>query len=178
MITMRKIACILALLIVVSAALGGVNYRLNHPPLSDADQQFRALIAGADSVAASQGSCQQPECSANAVIAYKPLDAAQTRHLIELLRFVDTAPDNFGKETATGAGLILTFGRDGQELTYFNLGQTLVSSELSSDTKPLYFSTGADGNRVQVPSFQLHPRFEKPLRAYLDEVWPERIKPR
>ena len=58
----RKSLVLCFALLCVGAALWGVNYRLNHPPLSKADREFRALVAGADKTLAYQLSCQTADC--------------------------------------------------------------------------------------------------------------------
>ena len=168
----------LALPIVLGAGIWGANYRLDHPPLSQNDKKFRGSVTGADSVVASQWACQGA-CSANTLLKFKPLDAAQTRQLIEQFRFRDPAPDavltNWGNG---GTTLDLSFRRAGKELARYTLTQNPAQSELTDASKSLHFSTGAGWKPFYfgLPC-QLHPRFEKSLRRTLDEVWPNHVPP-
>lgn len=157
-----------ALIIVLVAALLGVNWRLNHPPLSDADKEFRALVVDADSVHVSQFSCQkQMACAASGTINYPTLNAVQTRELIELLRFTrddkNLPAPNWSVPSVT---LDLSFRRENHILGGYVLNQTPRQSGLIYASSSRVFS-----------SYQLHPRFEKSLREFLDEVAPARIRP-
>ena len=163
---------------VVGAALWNVNARLDHPPLSKADRAFAASVAGADSVVASQWSCQGA-CSANALVKYPPLGAAQTRRLIANLRFLDAAPDAvITSAGVAGVTLDLSFRRAGREVARYTLCQTRAHSEVRDISPPMRFSTG----KTWKPFYfgfpcPLHPRFENPLRRALDEFWPHRVGP-
>ena len=82
----------LALLLVVGAALWGVNYRLDYPPLTNADKEFRAFVAGADSVEITSMTCTRNACSPSAPSSQPQiLNAQQTRELIQTVHFIDSA---------------------------------------------------------------------------------------
>ena len=155
----------LALLLVIGAALWGVNYRLDHPPLSQADKEFRALVAGADSVEVGQTSCSPQQACFNVNWrSYGTLNADYTREIISLIRLKD-APQN---EVLEGRPvyLRLTFAHEDKPLLSCELGQSSTFSQL--------FLESGEGF---VYSYSLHPRFEKPLRRALDAYLPQRIRP-
>ena len=139
------------LLIILSAALWGVNYRLNHLPLTAADKQFRSRVAGADSVVIR---ARKPVGFVARGAPRQVLNAEQTQNLIESLRFTRA-------ETQRGvmalSPLELTFVRAGQNLARFELYRAEGKSELETLEKP-----------YQV--YRLHPRFEKPLSRALGET--------
>ena len=164
----KPILLAIALLLVVGAALWGVNYRLDHPPLTQADEEFRALVAGADGVWSSQWACQG-NCDENWLIKYKPLDAMQTRELIENLRVVDGREyDSLaGDLSSTGHSTVeleLKFTRQGKPLASFLLLQTPGSSGIG-----------------KLPAFKgitkINPRFNKRLNRVLDAYLPQRVRP-
>ena len=154
----RKLVLAVVLLLSVGALVWGVNYRLNHPALTPADRQFRARVAGADSAVIRQ---KKPVGFVKRAAPLAVLDAAQTRALIETLRFVNA---NSQLDIVSLSPLELTFLRAGQPLARFELYQSDHSSELESLEKP-----------YQV--FQLHPRFDKPLRRLLRAALPAPTKP-
>ena len=145
----RPLALALALMFVVSAALLGANYWLNHPPLSSADGEFRARIKGASGTVIRQ---KKPVGFVARRAPLHVLDAAQTRELIENLRFVSSATQ---LNVSALSPLELTFERDGQPLARFELYQAENASELETLEKPY---------RV----YRLHPRFHKSLRRMLN----------
>ncbi len=115
----KPITLALALMLIVSAALWGINYRLDHPPLSDADIEFRELVAGADKVEFIEW---RPTFSSGDSVAYiRYLNVAQTRELMERLRLLPISPARIGAyQEVVG----LTFYRGNQELGRFRIGQT------------------------------------------------------
>ena len=146
------------LLIFVGAALWGANWRLDHPPFSAADKRFRALVAGAGKVEIGRMSWPPTIGIGN---PNRTLDAAQTRALIERLRFVEVFP-SVGTPLSKGIVLwSLKFRRAPGKAVYFTLAQTPQHSVLTQIN-----SAGA------IAGYKLHPRFEKPLRAYLEKVGP------
>ena len=162
---MKRKILFLSSLLIVGAVLWGVNYRLDHPPLTQADKEFRALVAGADSVEASQFSCQNQPCSANVMLKYKPLSAAQTRELIEQLRF--TTVTSVAGTPMGGINLNLKFRPRGGKPINFVFSQTEKTSSLT------HFVSGdvIDG------SYQINPRFNKRLNRALDAYLPQRLRP-
>ncbi len=178
---MKRKPLILAitLSLVVGAALWGVNYRLDHPPLTDADKEFRALVAGADEVQASQESCQRSTgCLKNSWIVYDPLNAAQTRNLTEQIRFSGDAETPMGTQwKKTYVRLNLSFKQRGKEMAYLALLQDENSGLLATPTKPFQFSTGGAWQNFVAPTHQIHPRFHKRLNRALDAYLPQRIRP-
>ena len=139
-----------ALLFVVSAALWGANYRLDHPPVSPADIEFRARVGGANGTVIRQ---KKPVGFVARRAPLRVLDAAQTRALIETLRLSSPATQ---LSVAALSPLELTFERDGQPLARFELYQASEASELETLEKPY---------RV----YRLHPRFHKSLRQMLNQ---------
>lgn len=168
----------IALLLVLGAALLGVNWRLNNPPLSDADRKFRALVAGADSVQMSQESCQlKPACLKNNWVTYDPIDAAQTRELVRTIRIVGSETVPIGAQWKSYARLNLSFKRRGKEVAYLAILQDKKSSLLATPSKPFQLSTGGVWQNFVSPTYRIHPRSERPLRQFLDQIAPQRIQP-
>lgn len=147
-----------ALIFVIGATLLGVNWRLNHPPLSAADREFRHAVAGADRVIIRQ---KKPVGFVARGAPMQTLDARQTQALLETLRFIGASSQ---LNAVSLAPLELTFARQGQSPARFELYQTPTSSELENLEKPYQ-------------TYKVHPRFEKPLREFLNEVAPTRIQP-
>ena len=140
-----------ALMCILGAALWGVNYRLQHPPLTAADREFRALVSGADGVTIRQ---KKPVGFVARGAPFRVLDAAQTRRLIDNLRFTG-ADENLN--VASLSPLELTFARAGQPRARLELYQSQNAGALETLQKPY---------RV----FHLHPRFAKSLRRMLNEL--------
>ena len=158
----------IALLLVVGAALWGVNYRLDHPPLTKADKEFRALVAGADSTEILYEKCCLGDSRSDGTIQFKNLDANQTTKFTENLRFFDdSSPAIF-----IGVGMHIRFFRQGKELSLFELNQI---STLDN------FSHLVEDKQQFAPSvhqiFYLNPRFHKRLNRALDAYLPQRIRP-
>ena len=162
----QPILLALALCLLTGAAIWGVNYRLDHPPLSRADKEFRALVAGADSVRASQYSCQTGNCYGNILYQHKPLNAAQTRALIERLRFTDDRRTLFNAQPPGTVALVLTFQRQGADIISYTLWEAPDSCTLNHFIPTIIDST-----------YRLHPRFVKPLRRTLDAYLPQGVRP-
>ena len=173
----KPILLAFALLLVVGAALWGVNYRLDHPPLTKADKEFRALVAGADSVSISQ---------LNSIGVLSPsdrnkkLNATQTRQLIEKIRFLDKLasagtfasamlPIPKGWPTPKGGIYILRFSRKGESLARCLLFQSEKESGISCPA--------LQDSKVPGSIHQLNPRFNKRLNRVLDAYLPQRIRP-
>ncbi len=154
----RQVLVALVSIAVIGAALWGVNWRLDHPPLSDADRDFRARVAGADGVIVRH---KKPVGFVARGAPLQILDAAQTRDLIESLRFART---DSRLNVISLSPLELTFERHNKPLTRFELWQTPTATELQHLEPPYQI-------------YQLHPRFEKPLRRVLSEVLPQHIRP-
>ena len=151
----------IALLLIVGAALWGVNYRLDHPPLTGADKEFRALVAGADSVEASQYSCQRRACATNYAIRFDPLNVTQTRHIIEELRFVSKIPTTT-MDSSQATMLKLEFRKGDKAVVRCTLWQSPNLNEMST---------------MQHASYRLNPRANKRLNRVLDAYLPQRIRP-
>ena len=151
-----------ALLIVVSAVLIGVNWRLNNPSLSDADKQFRFLVADADRVEVKTSVCQNSNCASFSRDEYRTLNAEQTRKLIELIHLTDRTPAQFSR----------TQGDMSVSTLAFRLKQKKLLPELGLIRMARWseFQFGPKG-------YAIHPRFEKPLRQFLDQIAPKRIRP-
>ena len=157
----RSILFALALMFVVSAIVWSVNYRLSHPALTPTDVEFRALVAGADSVKIKQRDLSNPASSQRIYFNYVALNAAQTRQLVESMRFVNT---DSGFNIGRNDPLALDFYKQDKRVARFELYQSARQSELENIEAP---------NHV----YQLHPRSEKPLRRALDEWVPQRVRP-
>ena len=164
----KPIILAFALLLVVGAALWGVNYRLNHPPLTQADKEFRALVAGADGVEILYEKCCLGESRSDGTIQFQNLNAHQTRDFIESLRFLDDSP----RINIIGFGMHIRFFRQSSELALIQLNQNLKSSN---------FSHLVEDKQQSAPSvrqiFYLNPRFNKRLNRALDAYLPQRIRP-
>lgn len=150
-----------ALIFVISAALWGVNYRLNNPPLSDEDKQFRALVGTADRVGIYQWSCIMGGCANNSLVQIQMLNPTQTGELLDNLRFVDLVPYMTATETVF------------LELHFWRRGKTLGALTIYQDKSSTWVKPRAPSSRF----YKLHPVYEKRLRRYLNEIAPKRIQP-
>ena len=155
----------LALLLVVGAALWGVNYRLDHPPLTKADKEFRALVAGADSVRVFNVS--PPKYEGKDVT----LSANQTQELIQKLRFSETYqplnPESF-YSSENGTDYLLFF-RGNERLTGFDFWQVTKPGEMTEDHP--------EQPEGKISSYKLTPRSTMRLNRALDAYLPQRIRP-
>ena len=161
----------IALLLIVGAALWGVKYRINHPPLSSADEKFRAMVAGADSVQLYQYGCPPRSiCAGLGFLKYDLLNIEQTHQLIENLRFQDGVSN---KPDAWDEGVTLEFKRQGKTLAFFIVMKEVNVERIYGITRQ------ARPYDHFAPSLtcELRPNFEKPLRNYLDQLNPQRIPP-
>ena len=157
----RKLTFAIALLFIVGAALWGVNYRLDNPPLTKADKEFRALVAGADNVEIKTSVCQLPNCTRFARDEYRTLNADQTRELIESVRLIDRTPEQFSQNQLVSVS-ILTFKHQQKELLpEFGLNRMASWNEFHSGSGP----------------YAVHPRFNKRLNRVLDAHLPQLIRP-
>lgn len=166
----KPILLALALLLVVGAALRSVNYRLDHPPLTKADKEFRALVAGADSMRATQASCQNAPCAASVELKFGPLNAEQTRDVISKIRLLD---QEVSSSQELPVYINLMFYKNGKSLYNIVLFQTPSSSEIEKTWN------GYEGNKYIFPTVyqRLNPRFNKRLNRTLDAYLPQRIRP-
>ena len=168
----RKFIFAIALLLVVGAALWGVNYRLDHPPLTQADKEFRALVAGADSMKATQASCQNSAsaCANSTELKFGPLNAEQTREIIGNIRPI-------GQEVSSSETppifINLMFYKNGKSLYNVVLFQSSKSSAVEKTWD------GYKSNKYIFPTayYQLNPRFNKRLNRTLDAYLPQRVRP-
>ena len=161
----------IALLFVVGAALWGVNYRLDHPPLTKADKELRALLAGADSMRASQASCQNAPCLGGSKrVEFGPLNAQQTREIINNIRLLDK---EISPSQVKPAFINLLFFKNGKSIHNVILFQEPNSTEVIKNWD------GKKGNQNQFlqTHYKLNPRFNKQLNRVLDAYLPQRIRP-
>ena len=163
------------LLLVVGAALWGVNYRLDHPPLTQADKEFRALVAGADSVWIYQSvvTNKKPLQSANRQV---DLNEEQTRELIENLRIGEEKSDGaiktvFRKQKTQV--VYLSFVRNKAPIfgcrIYHNSAQIALISVPTKIPRPM---KTVSSKALPTNNFLIRLRFQKRLRRYLQEVLP------
>ncbi len=164
----KPILLALALLLVVGAALWGVNYRLDHPPLTKADKEFRALVAGADGIEISQLQMNDMPQEGSPV-RLNSLNAAQTSQLIDLLRFSKalSAMPNSGRGTIEFFNI--TFLKQGKGIAFCAREQSPQGSAFECNTLP--------NARYPHHKYQLNPRFNKRLNRALDAYLPQRIRP-
>ena len=155
----------LALLLVVGAALWGVNYRLDHPPLTKADKGFRALVAGANRVEIVNNGGK-----GNSLAKQVELDEIQTRELIENIRLFDRRAIGL---SSSGSSIILVFWKNNEMLNTFVLNQRRNSSEMLIDLEPMESRGGKSARSY----YDLNPRFNKRLNRALDAYLPQRIRP-
>ena len=163
----------IALLLVVGAALWGVNYRLDHPPLTKADEEFRTLVAGADNVQVFQYNDIIPPPRStfwNPPEHFeKPLNFNQTRELIDKIRLTSNeAEHNFCLDTSSNT-FVFDFQRQNKELLSLTVW-------LPDKSHPKGIAL------IRLPSsdssaFTLNPRFNKRLNRALDAYLPQRIRP-
>ena len=152
----------IALLLVVGAALWGVNYRLDHSPLTQADKEFRALVAGADSAVIAYYS------SIGSKAVRVTLNSAQVRHLLEQLRF--------SKDMSSSGA---TLGRNGYyHFRFLRQGKALLFCEFWQNTggSKLYQVEPRSSN-AGFEIFKVNPRFEKRLNRALDAYLRQRNRP-
>lgn len=166
----RKITFALALLLVVGAALWGVNYRLDNPPippLTASDKEFRERVGSANKIYASQWSCQKNDCFGGEEIKYPVLNQAQIQELIDCLRFTDEkVPTRF-----------LGIGATQIQLEFWINDRML-------DTYTIWEKPTRDVHSIAVikefpnPRYYiLDPRFVRPLNRALDAYLPQRVRP-
>ena len=141
----------ITLLFIVGAALWGVNYRLNNPPLTQADKEFRALVAGADSVQIYRNNFRIK--SSLQPTTFYSLGAPQTRQMLDKFRFSDE--------------FVLDAPLDSYYLTFRRGSKILLSAQLSqnSPSTTLVTTSGA-----QKREYKLQPRFAKRLEIYLNQL--------
>ena len=151
-----------ALLIILGAALWGVNWRLDNPPLTKADKDFRASVAGADAVRLEQKDFSRSVAGQTPLSVDVTLDAEQTRELISLLQF-SRVSQTFGQGRPLRMRLV--FLRQNQKDVVFSLEEHVGSMQLT-------------GRAVLAPAYGLSPRSAKHVRRFLDEVAPKRLHPR
>ena len=148
----RKTTFALALLVFTGAALWVVNWRLDHPPLSRADKEFRVLVAGADGVHIYRNNFGiKPSLQPTTFYA---LGNAQTRQLLGKLRFSDESVLDAPLES-----FALEFRRGGKIVCYARLSQRAASTTL--------LTTNKGG---QMREYKLQPRFAKRLELYLNQL--------
>lgn len=150
----------LALILIVSAALWGVNYRLDHPPLSEADKEFRALVAGASQIQLMRLASHPRTTGFLLTTDVKLLSSEQSQQFMGNLRLVDASAMPI-KPLATTK---LTFLREDKVVSRFLWLEASEESQLQRLDEPFNL-------------YQLNPRFEKPLRRTLDAYLPQRIRP-
>ena len=166
----RKLTLAIALLLIVGAALWGVNYRLDHPtipPLTASDAEFRERVGSANKIYASQWSCQKNDCVNGEEIKYPALNQAQTQELLDCLRFTDEkVPTRFSEIGATQ--IQLEFWINGRRLDGYTIWQNPTRDVRSFVIVKEYPN----------PSYYLlDPRFFRPLNRALDAYLPQRIRP-
>ena len=148
----------LALLVTLSAALLGINYRLNHPPLSKSDKEFRAHVAGADSVQITQLKCVMNGCHPVSPATRKSLDARQTREFIELIHVLDKGPGAWLWNQWPVTAYRVRFERRGERIAGYEFRRT-----------PEFTAT-------IVTDFQkLSPRSGKHLWRFLDQIEAQQV---
>ena len=166
----KPILFAIALLFVVGAALWGVNYRLDHPPippLTASDKEFQERIEGANKVYASQWSCQTMGCFGGEEIKYPALNQEQTQQFVDCLRFADEkVPTQF---LGVGSTQIqLEFWRNGQRVETYTIWE-----KPTRDVHSIAVVKGHPNPRY----YLLAPRFVRPLNRALDAYLPQRIRP-
>ncbi len=154
----KPITLALALMLIVGAALWGINWRLDHPPLTQADKEFREIVAGADSIKMEQKDYAHFKPANAPTTIDQTLDATQTRQFIARVRLTDasTAFNGTGRSETR-----LIFRCQNQTISTFMLEEFKGSIQLR-------LSTG------ETPFYNLHPRFYKSMKLYLDEIAPQR----
>ena len=143
-----------ALIVVLGAALWGVNWRLDHPPLSKSDREFRALVAGANSVHIYRNNFVLNPGIGLQPTTFYALGNAQTRQLLSKLRFSD--------ESVLGAPIesfVMEFRRGGKTVCYARLSQKPAATTL------LTMNKGG-----QMREYKLQPRFAKRLESHLNQL--------
>ncbi len=150
----KLILSALALLLIVGAALWGVNYRLDHPPLTQADKEFRALVAGADSVEIYRNNYViKPGLQSLSPTTFHALNAAQTRQLLGKFRVSDE--------------FVLEAPLDSFDLTFRRRGKILLTAQLSQNFPSTTIVTTSGAQKRE---YKLQPRFAKRLEIYLNQL--------
>lgn len=136
---------------ILIAVLWSLNWRLSYPPLSQADLQLRAAIAGANRMEIQYFSCQQQACSANVRVT-EQLGQKQMAQFCENLRFLDAVvPPQSGFPLALDLGFWR--GRTRLMVVSLSIGEfTTAYGPRSKDWRAEH---------------RLHPLFEAKLRARL-----------
>ena len=151
----------IALPLVLGAALWGANWRLDNPPLTKADKDFRTAVAGAGAVRLDQKDLLRSVAGQTPLSVDMTLDAEQTRELISILRF-SRVFQIFSPRPIT---MRLFFLRQNQKDVVFSLEERVDSMQLT-------------GRAVLAPAYGLSPRSAKRVRRFLDEVAPKRLQAR
>lgn len=154
----KPIIVAFALLFVVSAALWGVNWRLDNPPLTKADRQFREAIAGADAVRLEQAELWHRVAGQTPIAFSTTLNATQTHNLLDVIHLTNISSSFFPSRPVR---VRLTFMRQGKKLGVFSI-------EERGDFMRLI------GRPIKAPYYELHPRSVKRVRRILDEFAPNR----
>lgn len=161
----KPITLALALILVIGAALWGVNYRLDHPPLTKADKEFRAMVAGADRVQFWQWNCQPlAKCTTTNATYFKTLNDEQIGEIVSQMRLLDVQATPFVKDQANSLNFTFFFKHKGMRFSLnqkSRLGQITLEAGPSKPTK----------------TYALNPRFNKRLNRALDAYLPQRIRP-
>lgn len=154
-----------ALAIIAGAALWGVNYRLNNPPLSATDQQFRALVAGTDALEFSYHPISRTAWMGfgkkAGTLARFSLNPAQTREFIERIRFSQDVPNVPNRGYWEMTEVIVQSGN--------KQGDRFILREYKDKIFVQHKKIGGD--------VALTPRSAKRLKQYLNQIAPQRMQP-
>jgi len=145
--------------LLLGGALWGVNWRLDHPPLSRSDRELATSFDLAQTADVFQQSCQQQACAANAYRKIGSLSALQTQRLRELLRVQNGSFGMYGAGTVLDIRLI-------NKRRAVDLIQLCQTGQRTVVWDSMYRC-----------SWYLHPRFEGRLRSFLDANLPQRLQP-
>ena len=169
----KPLVLAIALLLVVGAALWGINYRLDHPPLTKADKEFRALVSGADKVEITRMKTQSFGAKGRLDhMELEQLNVSQTRELVEKLRFVD-----MDENTSVSTSPMRTRKT---RFIFFHREHKLIEVSLESEEGNNFICAHANYNPSgkNFPlNYKLNPRANKSLNRALDAYLPQRIRP-
>ena len=157
-----------ALLLVVGVVLWGVNYRLDHPPMTRADKEFRAMVAGADNLELWEG----------ANPSHSIMNSTELAKFIENIRFSESLvpagifPPGSGVHPKDIRVYSLLFSSRDYPLASCMIFQT--KKEIVFGGIPASISQNSISSER---NYYLNPRFNRRLNRALDAYLPQRVRP-
>ena len=166
----KPIIIAFALLLIVGAALWGVNYRLDHPPLSYTDKELRATIAGFDEVEIYEEFCDDTYCNDTSTNPVR-VKAAQAHELVKDLRLAEEkySGGNWGGGNSPAHYLI--------HLRFLKKKSSLCHIFLIPTNKGMRFVYQTPRGGVFMTVGNVNSRSTMRLNRALDAYLPQRVRP-